>query len=138
MFFRVQVFWVHVFQGPGLSGSGSRVRVQVLEVALRIYMEIPLWHRCCPANLLPISEHLFIRTPLSDCFCMLKLWFHCFCITEAATRISSTKKLHCIFTQKLLEEVQVLVVLLLVSLQIYQTELLYMYFSIILTTHLPS
>ena len=28
MFFRI-----HAFQGPGFSGSGSRVRVQVLEVA---------------------------------------------------------------------------------------------------------
>ena len=33
MFFRIQVFWVHFFQGPGFSESGSRVRVQVLEVA---------------------------------------------------------------------------------------------------------
>ena len=46
--------------------------------------------------------------------------------------------LYCIFTQKLLEEVQILVVLYVVILQIYQTELPYMYFSIILTTQLPS
>ena len=46
MFFRIQVsegpgFWgsrffkVQVFLGPGFSVSGSRVRVQVLEVVLR-------------------------------------------------------------------------------------------------------
>ena len=38
---------------------------------------------------------------------------------EVAIEGSSIKKLYCIFTQKLLEEVQVLVVLYVVSLQIY-------------------
>ena len=57
MFFRVQVF-----KGLGLSGSGSSVRIQVLEVALCIYMQITLRHRYSPENLLHISEHLFIRT----------------------------------------------------------------------------
>ena len=100
MFFRVQVF-----KGTGLSGSGSSVRIQVLEVVLHIYMEIALRHRCSPVNFLPNSQNLFVRTPLSACFCMLKLWFHCFCIAslilsimywsaEAATGRSSTKKLH--------------------------------------------
>ena len=42
MFFRV-----HDFQGQGLSGSGHRIQVQVLEVALCIYMEITLRHVCC-------------------------------------------------------------------------------------------
>ena len=51
---------VQVFQG---LGPRSRVRVQVLEVALCTYMEIILWHRCSPVTLLSISEHLFIRTP---------------------------------------------------------------------------
>ena len=37
MFFRI-----HVFQGPGFSGSGSRVRVQVLEVAQNFYF----WSFC--------------------------------------------------------------------------------------------
>ena len=83
MFFRVQVFL-----GPCFSGSRFiRVRVQVLEVALCIYMEITLRHRYSPVNLLYISEHIFIRTPLKDCFCMFKLWFLCFCITSFILRI---------------------------------------------------
>ena len=44
-------------------------------------MEITLRHRYSPVNLLHISEHLFIRTPLKDCFCMFKLWFFCFYIS---------------------------------------------------------
>ena len=75
-------FWAHVFKGPGWSGSGSRIQLQVLEVSLWIYMEIILWHRCSPVNLLFNSEHLFIRSPLKDCFCIFKLWFLCFCITS--------------------------------------------------------
>ena len=31
-FLRAQVFWFQVIQGPGFSRSGSRVRIQVLEV----------------------------------------------------------------------------------------------------------
>ena len=64
-----------------------------------------------------------------------------FCINwslEVATGRFSAKKLYYIFTQKLLEEVQVLVVLYVVSLQIYSVELLHIYFSIILSTQLPS
>ena len=49
-FFRVQIFKV-----PCFSGSVSRVRIQVLEVALCIYMKITLRHKCSPANLLHIS-----------------------------------------------------------------------------------
>ena len=132
MFFRFQVF-----KGPDLSGSGSRVQIQVLEVAFCIYMEITLWQRYYPVNLLQISEHPFIRTPLKDCFSMFKLCFLSFCITslifylsrevlhssinwsvEAATGTSSTNKLYCIL-KNLLEEVQVIVVLCVVSLQIY-------------------
>ena len=38
MFFRIQVFEIPVgFQGSGFSGSGSRIRVQVLEVAQFYY-----------------------------------------------------------------------------------------------------
>ena len=42
MFFRIQVFegigcsWSRFFKGPGFSGSESRARVQVLEVAKKI------------------------------------------------------------------------------------------------------
>ena len=85
---------------------------------LCIYMEITLWHRCSPVNLLHISEHLFIRTPLKDCFCLyisLLLLLHSFYAScelshfsinlslKAATRRSSIKKMYCIFNQKLLE-----------------------------------
>ena len=35
-------FWVQVFQGPGFSGSRSRVRVQVLEVAVQKSIAV-LW-----------------------------------------------------------------------------------------------
>ena len=99
---------------------------------LCIYMEITLCHMCSPVNLLQISGHLFIRTPLKDCFCLFKLWFISFCITslilriiwassinwsiEAATGRLFTKKLYCIFTEKLLKEVEVLVVLYAVNL----------------------
>ena len=72
-------FWVHVFQGPS-RGSGSRFQRQP-------YMEITLRQMCYPINLLLISEHLFIRTPLKDCFCMFKLQFLCFCITLLILRI---------------------------------------------------
>ena len=57
--------------------------VQVLEIALWIYMEITLRHWCSPVNLLRISEHIFIRTPLKDCFCILKLWFLCFLLLHS-------------------------------------------------------
>ena len=53
-FFRVQVFqgpgfsrsrfsWVQVFHGPGFSGSGSRVWVQVLEVAVFKHLNFVIW-----------------------------------------------------------------------------------------------
>ena len=118
-----KVFWIHVFKGPGFSGSGSSVWVQVLEVALCIYTENTLRHRCSSVNLLHISEHIFIRTPLKGLFLCLNfdlfafVLLHSFYVTcgfsyhsinlyvEAATGRSSTKKLHCIFTQKLLEVV---------------------------------
>ena len=148
MFFQIKVFLgpcfsgfrffkVQVFKRPGLSGSGSRVRVQVSEVHLCIYIEMTLRRRCSPVNLLRISEHLFIRTTLKDCFVCLNFDFFAFVLlhsfyvscelshssikwsVEAATGRSSTKKLYCGFTQKLLEEVHVLVVLYVVSLQIY-------------------
>ena len=63
------------------------MRIQVLEVAFGIYMEITLRHRCSPVNLLHISEHLFIKTTLKDWFCRFKLWFLCFCITSLILRI---------------------------------------------------
>ena len=73
-FFGFMYFRVQVFKGPRLSGCRSRVKVQVLEVALCIDMEITLRHRCSPVNFLHISEHLFMRIPLKDCLCMFKLW----------------------------------------------------------------
>ena len=72
-FFGFMYFRVQVFKGPRLSGCRSRVKVQVLEVALCIDMEITLRHRCSPVNFLLISEHLFMRIPLKDCLCMFKL-----------------------------------------------------------------
>ena len=63
---------VQIFKGPG-PGFGTKVRVQVLERAPCIYMEIKLRHRCSPVNLLRVSKHLVMRTTLKDCFCMLEL-----------------------------------------------------------------
>ena len=75
-FSRVQVFLSpsfsgsRVFQGPG-PGSGSRVWVQVLEVALTTLLKPHfgmgvLLYICCI-----FSEHLFLGTPLDDCFWLL-------------------------------------------------------------------
>ena len=33
------------------------------------FIETTLRHGCSPVNLLHISEHLFLRTPLDSCFC---------------------------------------------------------------------
>ena len=35
-----------------------------------------LWHRCFPVNLWNFLEHLFYRTPLSDCFWIKKVFQH--------------------------------------------------------------
>ena len=124
-FFRVQIFKV-----PCFSGSVSSVRIQVLEAALCIYMKITLRHRCSLVNLLHISVLLRARYDIFKIYRtirikkyfqnILKLFFtypvsfHYQSINrsvEAATRRFSTKKQHCIFSQKLLEEVHVLVVL---------------------------
>ena len=92
-----------------------------------VYMEITIRHRCSPVNLLYISEHLFIRTPYFFSFVLLHS-FYVSCelsyfsinwFVKAATGRSSTKKLYCIFAQKLVEKVEVLVAVCVVSLQAY-------------------
>ena len=93
---------IHVFQGPNFfrqyfsrSGfSGSRfIRVWVQGPGPGLRSSTLYLHgnhssasRCSPVSLLHISEHLFTRTPLKDCFC--KIWFLCFCITSLALRIT--------------------------------------------------
>ena len=37
------------------------------------FIEIAHWHGCSPVNLLHISKHLFLRTPLYGCFWMVVL-----------------------------------------------------------------
>ena len=121
------ILWETVLKIWSKSEGGHQCRSVTSIKLLCIYMEITLRHRCSLVNLLHVLKDLFIRTPLKVfCFCMFKLWFLCFCITSLMwtfiffpTVRFSTKKLYCNFTQKLLEEVQVLVVLYIVSLQIY-------------------
>ena len=110
----------HIFQDSCFSGSRFiRVQVWILEVALCIYMEITLQHRSSPVNLL---EHLWRTASVCLNFGFFAfVLVHSFYVScelsyssvnwsiEEATGRSSTKKLYSIFTQKLLEEVQVLV-----------------------------
>ena len=136
MFCRVRGIWVHVFKDPGFSWSESGVRVQVLQVALCIYMEITLRHRCYPVNFAAYFRTSFYKNTFEGL--PLYVWtlislllyyfthfayhvnFHILPLTDpSATGRYSAKMLYCIFTQKVLEEVQVLVVLYVVSLQIY-------------------
>ena len=78
---------IHVFQGPNFFGqyfsrsgfSGSRfIRVWVQGPGPGLRSSTLYLHgnhssasRCSPVSLLHISEHLFTRTPLKDCFCKI-------------------------------------------------------------------
>ena len=51
------------FKGEHPCQSGISVKLQ------RNFIEITCWHGCSPVNLLHISEHFFLGTPLRGCFC---------------------------------------------------------------------
>ena len=77
-----------VFRGPSFLGSMFS-RVQVFKGPGPGFTRSPLHLHGNHTSIcfLHISEHLFIRTALKDCFCMFKLWFLCFCINSLILRI---------------------------------------------------
>ena len=34
------------------------------------FINVTLWQKCSPVNLLHISKHFFLRTPLAGCYCI--------------------------------------------------------------------
>ena len=44
-------------------------RTSMPKFDINSFIETTLRHGCSPVNLLHISEHLFLRTPLDSCFC---------------------------------------------------------------------
>ena len=90
---KVQVFKCNplkVFSGKDVlktcgKFTGEHPCRKVISIKLqKNFLEIKLRHGCSPVNLL-FSEHLFIRTPLENCFCGFK-GKHCF--AEASSRKS--------------------------------------------------
>ena len=49
--------------------TGERLCRSAISIKLQSnFIEVALWHKCSPVNLLHIFRNLFLRTPLNDCF----------------------------------------------------------------------
>ena len=77
--FRLKKKWMHCINyksGTSLDfltsfkkdNSRCRIAFQLNWKHTCNFIEITLWHGCSPVNLLHISEHLLLRTPLGGCF----------------------------------------------------------------------
>ena len=74
--------------------TGEHPCQSVISINSGLHDKFTLWHGCSPVNLLHVSEHLFLRTPLGGCFyssILIPLFVIFVCFQSAARWLSFSK-----------------------------------------------